>query len=234
MVIQPMRQAIQDEASHDEVGDEEIMGFLALQWHDECALARVYKTEVNEQANVIREFRDLNQRMTSEGVRLLQEVHLMEENGQETSGIIQQALMVRNTALDEMGQTMKELASREERAKYLEDGVTMTKQELQEKAALVHRLQMGSTQHEGAYVDEVTKVRGAFNSQEASIKALRSECGELARQRDAAMSSSTRPKSGESWSVVSTPRGKAEMENLKKELGYARVGERDQQWTGLR
>ena len=41
-VIQPMRQAIQDEIGHDEVGDEEVMGFLALQWHDECALARTY------------------------------------------------------------------------------------------------------------------------------------------------------------------------------------------------
>ena len=59
-----------------------------------------------KQANVIKELRDLNQRMTSEGVRLLQEIYLMEESGQETSGIVQQALMVRNSVLEEMGQAM--------------------------------------------------------------------------------------------------------------------------------
>ena len=69
-----MIQAIQDEVGHEAVADEEIMCFLALQWHDECELARTYKTETHEQANIIEELRDLNHKMTSEGVNLLQEV----------------------------------------------------------------------------------------------------------------------------------------------------------------
>ena len=119
----------------------------------------------------------------------------------------------------------RELASREERAKYLEDDLTMTKQELQEKAAMILSLRAGIAQQGGTYTDEMNRLQGAFISQEASLETLRNECGELVRQRDAALSASTPPKSGESWSVVNTPRGKAEMENLKKELSQA-AGER--------
>ena len=66
------------------MGDEEVMGFLALQWHDECALARAYKTETDEQANVIEELRDLN-RTTDDLSMMYTAASLYEIRYQETA-----------------------------------------------------------------------------------------------------------------------------------------------------
>ena len=42
---------------------------------------RKYRSETGEQTKIIEELRDLNQRMTTESVKLLQEAHALEENG---------------------------------------------------------------------------------------------------------------------------------------------------------
>ena len=46
-----MRKAVEDEVGHDEVEDEEVMGFLALQWRRMGALTRTYTQDRDRRAS---------------------------------------------------------------------------------------------------------------------------------------------------------------------------------------